>query len=99
MMASLWERALTLEGQELYTVDGKKFTFVVATVKRIDVSPEDGTLSKPIRIYSRDFKLVEDNLHGLREVQPKDVTEAGAGRGPSYIAGIINKLVEQSGSS
>jgi hypothetical protein len=96
-MASLWQRAQDLAGQELSTKDGKRFTFVVATERRIDVTPEDGTQDKPIGIYRREFDIAERAGLVRGGVRPKELTEAGVSRGPSYVAGIINTVTGPAG--
>ena len=72
---------LALEGRELSTVEQKKLTFKVATNGRIDVMAEDGK-HEPIRIYRR-------------ELNTGQLTNAGVSKGPSYVAGIIQTLVER----
>jgi hypothetical protein len=94
MMTSLWDRAITLEGQKLSTVERKKFTFKVATISRIDVTAEDGR-HDPIRIYRREFDTAERKYMVFAGVRRGQLSKAGILKGPSYFAGIIQTLVER----
>lgn len=73
--------------------DSRPFTVKVAGDEALCVTTSKG---EEERIYRTDFQKAENADLVKVGVRPTDLTNAGVGKGPSYIAGIIHVIAQES---
>lgn len=94
-MTSLWQQVLTrLQRDNAFRTvrDSQPFTVRIEDDDSLCVTTSKG---QEERIYRRDFQKAENADLVKIGVRPIDLTNAGVGKGPSYIAGIINTIAQE----
>jgi hypothetical protein len=94
-MASLWDRVLSrLQGNDMFSTvqDRKEFTVRIQSEQTLVVTTSKGADQ---RIYRKDFQKAEEARLVKVGVKPSELSNAGVGKGFSYIARIIHDIARR----